>query len=36
MNENNECDHRISAGVKEEPADCIMIDEIATALKKLK
>jgi len=34
MNEENEWDHRISAGVKEGPADCIRIDEIAAALKK--
>jgi len=26
MNDENECDHKISAGVKE-PADCIMIAE---------
>jgi len=36
MNEENEWDHRISAGVKEGPADCIRIDEVATALKKMK
>jgi len=36
MNEENEWDHRISAGVKEGPADCIRIDEIAVALKKIK
>ena len=36
MNEENEWDHRISAGVKEGPADCIRIDEIAAALKKMK
>jgi len=36
MNEENECDHRISAGVKEGPADCIRIDEVAEALKKTK
>ena len=34
MNEENEWDHRISAGVKEGPADCIRIDEVAAALKK--
>jgi len=28
MNEENEWDHRISAGVKEGPADCIRIDEL--------
>jgi len=32
MNEENEWDHRISAGVKEGPADYIRIDEVATAL----
>jgi len=26
MNEKNEWDHRISAGIKEGPADCIWID----------
>jgi len=36
MNEENEWDHRISAGVKEGPADCIRIDEFAAALKKMK
>jgi len=35
MNEKNEWDHRISAGVKEEPADCIRIDEVAATLKKI-
>jgi len=34
MNEENEWDHRISAGVKEGPAHWIMIDEVAAALKK--
>jgi len=29
MNEENEWCHRISAGVKERPADCIMINEVA-------
>jgi len=29
-------DHRISAGVKEGPADCRRIDEVAAALKKMK
>jgi len=33
MNEENECDHSISTGVKEGPADCIRIDEVAAALK---
>ena len=36
MNEENEWDHRISATVKEVPADCIRIDEVAAALKKVK
>jgi len=36
MNEENEWDHGISAEVKEGPADCIMIDEVVTALKKMK
>jgi len=36
MNEENECDHRISARVKEGPADCIRIVEVAAALKKMK
>jgi len=36
MNEKNEWDHRISARVKEGPADCIRIDEVAAALKKMK
>jgi len=36
MNEENQWDHRISAGVKEGPADCIRIDEVAAALKKMK
>jgi len=35
-NEENEWDHRISAGVKEGPADCIRIDEAAAALKRFK
>jgi len=35
-NEENERDHRISVGVKEGPADCIRIDEVAAALKKMK
>jgi len=34
INEDNEWDHRISAGVKEGAADCI--DEVAAALKKMK
>jgi len=35
-NEENEWDHRISACIKERPADCIRIDEVAAALKKMK
>jgi len=36
INVENEWDHRISAGAKEGPADCIRIDEVAAALKKMK
>jgi len=37
INEDDEWDHRISAGYKEGPADCIRIDdEVAAALKKMK
>ena len=36
MNEENEWDHSISATVKEGLADCIRIDEVAAALKKMK
>ena len=36
MNEENEWDRRILAGVKERPADCISMDEVAAALKKTK
>jgi len=36
MNEENEWDHRVSAGVKEGPADCIRNDEVAAALKRMK
>jgi len=36
MNGENEWHRRISAGVKEGPADCIRIDEVAAALKKMK
>jgi len=36
MNEENEWNHKISAGVKEGPTDCIRIDEVAAALKKMK
>jgi len=35
MNEENEWDHRISAGVKEGPAECFKIDKDAAALKKM-
>jgi len=35
LNEENEWDHRILAGVKEGPADCIRIDEVAATLKKM-
>jgi len=36
MNKENEWDHRISAGVEEGTADCIRIDEVVAALKKMK
>jgi len=36
MNEENEWDHKISAGIKEGPADCIMIAEVTAVLKKMK
>jgi len=36
MNEENDWDHRISAGVKERPADCVRIDKVDAALKKMK
>jgi len=36
MNEENEWDHKISAGVKEGPADCITISEVTAVLKKMK
>ena len=32
----NEWDHKISAEVKEAPADCISTDEVRAALKKMK
>ena len=35
-NEENEWDHKISAGVKEGPADCTRIAEVKAALKKMK
>jgi len=36
MNDENEWDHRISAGVKEGPEHCIRIEEVSAALKKMK
>jgi len=36
MNEENEWDHRITTEVKAGPADCIRIDEVVAALKKMK
>jgi len=36
MNEENEWDHGISAEVKEGPADCIRISEVAAALRNTK
>jgi len=36
MNEENEWDHKISARVKEGPADCIRIAEVRAVVKKLK
>ena len=36
MNEENEWDHRISAGVKEGPADCIKTSEVTATLKRMK
>ena len=36
MIEENEWDHRISAGVKEGPVDCIRINAVTAALKKMK
>ena len=36
MNEENEWDHKLSADVKEGPADCIRIDEVRAALKEMK
>jgi len=36
MNEENKWDHRIEATVKEGSADCIRMDEVAVALKKIK
>jgi len=36
MNVENEWDHSISTTVKERPADCIRINKVAAALKKMK
>jgi len=36
MNEENEWDHKMSAVVKEGPADCIRMDDVRAALKKMK
>ena len=36
MNEENERDHKMSAGVKEGPADCIRMAEVRAVLKKMK
>jgi len=36
MNEKNEWDHRILAGVKEGPADGIRTDEVAAAMKTMR
>ena len=36
LSEENEWDHKISAEVKEGPADCIRMDEVSTVLKKMK
>ena len=36
MNEENEWDHKISAEVKEGPADCIRMAEVRAVLKKMK
>ena len=36
MNKENEWDHKLSAEVKEEPADCIRTDEVRAALKEMK
>ena len=36
MNEENEWDHKISAEVKEAPADCIRMAEVRAVLKKMK
>jgi len=36
MNDENEWDHKISAEVKEGPADCIRMAEVRAVLKKTK
>ena len=36
MNEENEWDHKLTAEVKEGPADCIRMDEVRAALKEMK
>ena len=36
MNEENEWDHKLSAEVKEGPADCIRMDKVTAALKDMK
>jgi len=36
INEENEWDHKISAAVKEGPADCIRIAKVREVLKKMK
>jgi len=36
MNEENECDQKLSAEIKEGPADCIRMDEVRAALKDMK
>ena len=36
VNEENEWDHEITAGVKEGPADCIRIAEVTAVLKTMK
>ena len=36
MNEENEWDHKLSAEVKEGPADCMRMDEVRAALKEMK
>ena len=36
MNEENEWDHKISAGVKEGPAVCVRMAEVRAVLKKMK